>query len=68
MVVSFISDENVSFCAMFAPGRDVYINDDCAVFCYSVYYIFLINPGLFVKTKSGILVAFPCLRVGSLPC
>ena len=29
-VVSFISDENLSFWAMFALGRDVYISDDCA--------------------------------------
>ena len=38
-VVSFISDEMFSFWAMFAPGRDVYISDDCAVVCYAVYYI-----------------------------
>ena len=30
-VVSFISDENISFWAMFVLGRDVYINNDGAV-------------------------------------
>ena len=38
-MVSFISDELFSFSAMFALGRDVYINDDCAVVCSSVCYI-----------------------------
>ena len=31
-------------------------------------FSFFINPGLFVKTRSRILLAFPCLRVGSLTC
>ena len=32
----------------------------------STIFSFFINPGLFVKTRSRILLAFPCLRVGSL--
>ena len=38
-VVSFISDEYFTFWAMFVLGRDDYINDDCAVVCYAIYYI-----------------------------
>ena len=38
-VVSFISDELFSFWAMFALGWDIYINDNCVVVCYAVYYI-----------------------------
>ena len=34
----------------------------------STTFSFFINPGLFVKTRSRILLAFPCLRVGSLTC
>ena len=34
----------------------------------STRFNFFINPGLFVKTRSWILLAFPCLRVGSLTC
>ena len=34
----------------------------------STAFSFFINPGLFVKTRSTILLAFPCLRVGSLTC
>ena len=34
----------------------------------STTFSFFINPGLFVKTISKILLAFPCLRVGSLTC
>ena len=34
----------------------------------STTFSFFINPGLFVKTRSRILLAFPCLHVGSLTC
>ena len=34
----------------------------------STTFTFFINPGLFMKTKSRILLAFPCLRVDSLTC
>ena len=34
----------------------------------STTFSFFINPSLFVKTRSRILLAFPCLRVGSLTC
>ena len=34
----------------------------------STTFSFFSNPGLFVKTRSRILLAFPCLRVGSLTC
>ena len=34
----------------------------------STTFSFFINPGLFVKTRSRILLAFPCLSVGSLTC
>ena len=34
----------------------------------STTFSFFTNPGLFVKTRSRILLAFPCLRVGSLTC
>ena len=34
----------------------------------STTFTFFINPDLFVKTRSRILLAFPCLRVGSLTC
>ena len=39
MLISFISEEHVSYWAMFALGRDVYTSDDCVVVCYAVYYI-----------------------------
>ena len=32
----------------------------------STTFSFFINPGLFVKTRSRILLAFPCLRVGTM--
>ena len=34
----------------------------------STTFSFFINPGLFVKTRTRILLAFPCLLVGSLTC
>ena len=34
----------------------------------STTFSFFISPGLFVKTRSWILLAFPCLPVDSLIC
>ena len=43
-VVSFISDENLSFWAMFALGRDVYISDDCCgLLCLLLHLVSLLT-------------------------
>ena len=68
-VVSFISDENLSFRAMFAFGG-IFTSMITVLWSAmpSTTFSFFINPGLFVKTRSRILLAFPCLCVGSLTC
>ena len=60
-VVSFISDDFFRLGEIFTSMITVL----CSAMP-STTFSFFINPGLFLKTRSRILLAFPCLRVGSL--
>ena len=69
-LVSFISDDFFPFRAICLRLGEIFTSMITVLWSAmpSTTFSFFINPGLFVKTRSRILLAFPCLRVGSLTC